>query len=204
MDLTMELQRQAGECGGQVEALLGNHEFMMLCAHQFQGDRLASSVPVLDVWRSWGGVSQDLEMFSERHREFIVSLPAMARVGDNLLVHADAMLYVNHGVSIDMVNDSFRTLMLQPDLEQWMMLLSGFAEHMAFSELPLTGTQRAAQLLQLYGGAKLVHGHTPIPIARGDEPESVISAWEYADGLCINVDGGIYMGSPGFVYQLAE
>ncbi len=26
----------------------------------------------------------------------------------------------------------------------------------------------------------------------------------YANGLCVNVDGGMYLGGPGFVYRLPE
>ena len=73
---------------------------------------------------------------------------------------------------------------------------------MAFSSLELTGRKRAEQLLALFGGELLVHGHTPIPYARQIEAENVTEAWRYAGDRCLNVDGGMYMGSPGFVHRL--
>ena len=80
--------------------------------------------------------------------------------------------------------------------------LSAFGEHMAFSSLSITGARRAKQILALYGGDMLIHGHTPIPFARQMEPQDVTEAWLYADDLCLNVDAGMYMGSPGFVHTL--
>jgi hypothetical protein len=203
LELTMKLQQQAPDHGGLVNALLGNHELMLLCARRFQ-DQQFNGVPVVDIWRRWGGIDEDLSQLDDTHEAFIRSLPAMALVNDQLLIHADAMLYVNHGITIDMVNQGFRRLLDEPDVDRWMVTLEAFSEHEAFSSLEMTGAQRAGQLLKLYGGQRLIHGHTPIPYARGDDPTAVVSAWEYANGLCVNVDGGIYMGSPGFVYSLND
>ena len=126
----------------------------------------------------------------------------MARVDQALLLHADAMMYVDHGLTIDKVNESFFRLMDSADLDRWLSVLSSFGEHMAFASLEMTGEKRASQLLALYGGDLLVHGHTPIPFARRIEPESVTEAWLYAGERCLNVDAGMYMGSPGFVHCL--
>lgn len=202
LDLTIKLQRQARDSGGNVSALLGNHELMILCAYRFPHAITDTGSSIIELWVRWGGIEADLEQFTENHAEFIQNLPAMALQGDTLLIHADAMVYVDHGISITAVNKSFQRLMLSPEVDQWIRTLEAFAEHMAFSSLALTGGQRVEQLLKLYGGKLLVHGHTPIPIARGVDPTSVTSAWEYSDGRCLNVDGGIYMGSPGFVHQL--
>jgi hypothetical protein len=46
----------------------------------------------------------------------------------------------------------------------------------------------------------LIHGHTPINKITG---EPATEALVYAGGLCVNVDGGLYRGGEGFVYQLA-
>ena len=56
--------------------------------------------------------------------------------------------------------------MASSDLAVWETALSSFSEHKAFSSLELTGRKRAEQLLSLYDGELLVHGHTPIPAAR--------------------------------------
>jgi hypothetical protein len=38
----------------------------------------------------------------------------------------------------------------------------------------------------------------------GVEPSMVTSPYIYADGLCVNVDAGLFMGAPGFVYTLPQ
>jgi hypothetical protein len=204
IDITMMLQKQAKLVGGSVQALLGNHEMMILCAYRFKDDLENEGAEIVDQWLHWGGVRQDLDDFTEEHAVWIESLPVMARADHALLVHADAMLYINYGNSIEAVNAAFRKLIEGRELHQWKIALSSFGEHMAFSGLEITGKQRAQQFLQVYGGEVLIHGHTPIPYARKVDPESVTSAWSYAGGACINIDGGIYLGSPGFVYELTE
>lgn len=202
IDITMKLQNQAKDVAGVVQCLLGNHELMILCAYRFKNELTRAGKQVIDLWLSWGGVEQDLAAFTEQHAVWIENLPAMARIEDALLLHADSMVYINHGITVESVNNSFKELMQGRNLVRWETTLTSFSEHMAFSGLEITGKQRATQFLQLYGGKVLIHGHTPIPYAQGARAESVTSAWIYADNKCINVDGGIYMGSPGFVYEL--
>lgn len=202
VDLTMRLQQQALGSGGQVSALLGNHEMMLLCAWRFRDLPRETSTPLYDQWLRWGGIEADFDGFTQQHADWISDLPAMALVEDKLLMHADAMLYVSHGTSIESVNRSFAKLLQSDDLPAWEITLAAFGEHMAFSSLELTGQKRAEQMLALYGGNQLIHGHTPIPYAQRVEADTVTGAWEYANGKCINVDGGMYMGSPGFVYPL--
>jgi hypothetical protein len=181
---------------------LGNHELMILCVYQFKERMTDSGGSVFDQWLRWGGIEADFEGFTEEHAVWIRTLPAMALVGDALLIHADAMMYVNHGTTIERVNNSFFDLMASSDLPAWEAALSSFSEHMAFSSLEHTGRKRAEQLLSLFGGELLVHGHTPIPYARQIEAEDVTEAWRYAGDRCLNVDGGMYLGSPGFVHRL--
>ncbi len=202
LEVTMSLQEQAASAGGKVASLLGNHELMILCAYQFRDYVTDMGETVSDQWLRWGGIEADLAAFNDTHADWIKTLPALAIEGDALLLHADAMLYVEYGVTIESVNQAFFDLMESSDLPTWERTLAAFSEHMAFCSLPMTGGQRARQLLTLYGGEFLIHGHTPIPYARQIEAETVTSPWQYAEGLCINVDGGMYMGSPGFVYQL--
>ncbi len=204
LDITRKLQQQAGESGGLVQCLLGNHELMILCAYRFGDELTREGRPVSDLWLSWGGVPQDLADFTENHALWIENLPAMARIGNALLLHADSMIYINYGLAVEEVNTAFKELMQSRDLKAWETALASFAEHMAFSGLEITGKQRAKQVLRLYGGEILIHGHTPIPYAQGSSPEKVTSPWVYAGGMCINVDGGIYLGSPGFIYELAN
>jgi hypothetical protein len=203
VELTMSLQKKAAVVGGFVNSILGNHELMILCAFRFRDQITDQGISVVDQWLRWGGIESDLQTLDSIHTEWLEQLPAMAIEGDALLLHADAMIYVDHGMTIDTVNESFARLMQSDDLKLWERTLSMFGEHMAFCSLNITGTRRVQQLLAMYGGSILVHGHTPIPYARQVEPDSVKEAWYYADDKCVNVDGGMYMGGPGFVYQLS-
>ncbi len=204
VNLTMSLQEGARKAGGDVNSLLGNHELMILCAYKFGDARGEGGLTVMDQWLRWGGIESDLEHMNESHVQWLSDLPAMVKVEDALLLHADAMLYVEHGITVDAVNQSFINLTRSDNLDLWLQTLRGFSEHMAFSALGISGSRRAKQLLGLYRAKFLVHGHTPIPYARQVEPETVDSAWLYADGQCVNVDGGMYMGGPGFVYELSQ
>jgi|TARA_B100002003_G_scaffold249819_1_gene287212 hypothetical protein len=204
VDMTINLQDQAKSAGGYVQSLLGNHELMILCAYRFGNEKNSEGTKVVDTWLNWGGIAQDLENFTPEHASWIEALPAMARVRQALLLHADSTLYINFGTTIETVNTAFHALMANRELLPWELALSAFAEHMAFSELEMTGKQRARQILSLYGGDVLIHGHTPIPYARRTDPTSVTGPWIYCDDTCINVDGGIYMGGPGFVYELPD
>ena len=72
---------------------------------------------------------------------------------------------------------------------------------MAFADRDPDGATRAGQLLADFGGQRIVHGHTPISYMLG-RPDALISApLVYAGGQCVNVDGGMYRGGPGFVYR---
>src|SRR2546426_12549058 len=59
----------------------------------------------------------------------------------------------------------------------------------------------ARRFLSIFGGRQLIHGHTPISAMRRCPPEKVDSPWIYAGGQCVNVDGGMFLGGSGFVYQ---
>lgn len=202
LTLTMSLQKEAEQAGGCVNSILGNHELMILCAWRFRDEVTSSGMKVIDQWLTWGGVESDLARLTEDHAAWISGLPALHKEGDRLLLHADAMLYVNHGHTVDQVNNSFADLMESDDLRRWEITLNAFSEHRAFSQLGITGRQRARQVLKLFGARQLIHGHTPISFANGTSPEQVTDPWIYADDLCVNVDGGLYLGGPGFVYQI--
>jgi len=202
LDLVMDLQQQSRAGGGDVNMILGNHEMMILCAYLYGDDLTSSGMKFFDQWLTWGGIEHDLKKFTDAHANWIRDLPALYLLGDDLLMHADSMFYVNYGRTVDQVNQYFRELLESNDLRRWEMTLSAFAEHRAFSGLSLTGSQRADQMLKFYGARRLIHGHTPIPFATGADAESVNAAYEYAGGRCLNIDGGLYLGSPGFVHAL--
>jgi hypothetical protein len=202
VELTMQLQRQARAVGGDVNAILGNHELMLLCAYKFGEQLTSSGVSAKSLWIRWGGIDAELARLKPEHIHWLERLPALQRVGDALLLHADAMFYVEHGRTVEAVNQRFFDLTQNSDLERWEQVLRDFSEHEAFSSLAMTGEQRASQLLKYYGARQLVHGHTPISMANGTPAHEVDRAWTYAGERCINVDGGIYLGGPGFVHEL--
>src|SRR5215213_8092079 len=88
-DLFMRMQGQADQVGGCVRALLGNHEPLILSAQRFGEQRTAWGGTFLWDWRRNGGSDEELERLTPVHIAWLSDLPAMARVGDLLLAHAD-------------------------------------------------------------------------------------------------------------------
>jgi hypothetical protein len=190
ISLLMRLQSE----GADVRVVIGNHDVQLLAAHRFGGD-------LFDEWIATGGVASDLERLNEAQVEWLCALPAMVRVEDALIQHADALFYREYGSSVEAVNTEFRRMLLGDDLAEWQHLLEQFGEHRAF--FGDDGEANLAEFLAKFGGQKLVHGHTPIARMLGVPPESVNEAYVYRDGRCINVDPGIYLGGPGFAYRLS-
>jgi hypothetical protein len=83
----------------------------------------------------------------------------------------------------------------------WEELLDKFIARGVFQH-HLVGKEVVDRFLALYKSKRLIHGHTPINLITGQPAKKVTGPLIYADGRCINVDGGLYMGSPGFLYQL--
>lgn len=202
LDLTIKLQQEALRSNGSVQALLGNHELMLLCVYKFRDAITSTGGKISDQWLTWGGVESDLMALTEDHVTWLSNLPLMQRMGTTLMMHADAMMYVSYGRSVAEVNESFVKLTQSDDLAQWEAALNAFTEHRAFSALPLTGSRRVEQFLSYFRADRLIHGHTPISYANHSSASTVTEAWHYANGRCINVDGGIYLGGPGFVYPI--
>jgi hypothetical protein len=202
VELVMCLQQQAAEVGGRVQVLLGNHDMLLLAAHRFGTRPIPGSEKSFrDHWQEDGGQETDLERITPDHVRWLSNLPAMAREGEHLLAHADALLYTRYGGSIAQVNQTMTELLQSDDAANWFQLLEEFAEHQAFVD-PTTGAERAGTFLRHFGGRQLVHGHTPITKMTGQPPEAVREPLLYAGGQCLNVDPGMYLGGPGFVDRL--
>lgn len=199
IELVMRLQMETEADGGRVVALLGNHDIQLLAAHRFR--HRPSTGPgktFLTDWQRNGGVANDLALLNRRHIEWLSNLPLMALEAGRLLIHADAQLYVEYGDSVDAVNDTFYDLLHSDDDLAWDKVLSQFSEHRAFyQQVP-----RVLDLLERFGGQQVIHGHTPINSVKWQPADQVIAPLVYADGLCVNVDGGMYKGGPGFLYEL--
>ena len=211
VELVMRLQAQAEDAGGKVEALLGNHDLLLLAAYRFgshksliaaahqANERLTTKeVDMFTAgWLRNGGTLSDMVRLKRKHIQWLSERPALAQEGDKLLAHADSLLYLRCGQSVEEVNQYFRNLFQDSNMLTWNRLLDAFSEHEAF--MKTRGVQRARHFLDTFGSSQLIHGHTPIRNLTGKE---ALEALVYAGGLCVNVDGGLYLGGDGFIYTL--
>ncbi|HWE61331.1 MAG TPA: metallophosphoesterase [Chloroflexota bacterium] len=206
IELIMRLQEEAAAAGGAVRALLGNHDLLLLAAWRFGEHAIPAGGNFLAQWRQNGGRQTDLEALTAAHARWLCTLPMLAHVDGRLVAHADATFYRDYGISVAQVNAAVRSLLAGDDIGAWARLSAAFSRHREFA-----GDQGAARLdalLQRFGGAQLIHGHTPIvkhPASHpkgtaAPPPETVTAPLVYADGRCVDIDGGIYLGGPGFVY----
>ncbi len=203
LDLVMRLQNEAMAAGGQVASLLGNHEALLLAAYRFGRRSTGLGSNFLSRWKQNGGHRKDIAGLTRQHLDWMAQLPAMARVGDYLLIHADAPLYLNFGNTVDEVNAAFLKILSRSDALDWEEMLEAFARRGAFMN-DLQGDAFAGRFLKQFGGRQLIHGHTPISSALRCPPKNVTKPWVYANGQCVNIDGGMFLGGPGFVYQLSN
>jgi hypothetical protein len=210
IDLIMSLERQAADAGGRVIALLGNHDILFMAAYLYPNKR--SSGPLRIFRRDWeasGGVASDMERLTALHLDWLRVRPAMMLIDDLLLIHADSLLYYRYGKSVEEVNQALSDVLHGDNRGAWDRLLDHFGSRFAFMDDPKdrldrSGVERAREFLKRYGGRRIVHGHTPIPKVTDLLPEEVDRPFGYADGLCINVDAGMYSGSEGFIYRVAR
>jgi hypothetical protein len=203
INLAMRLQREAAAAGGTANTLTGNHDILLLAAFHF-GDwpRKRRAESFAAIWERNGGNLEDLALLDGPQVAWLSNLTAMTHCGPYLLTHGDTMLYTRYGKSVTAVNESFQRLLQTMDPVAWYRLLSEFGEHRVFTSV--TGPKRAREFLDQFGGRHIVHGHTPVSRITGEEAQAVTAPLTYADGLCTDVDGGMYLGGPGFVYRLPE
>lgn len=196
IELIMRLQSQAAPVGGDVRCLLGNHEAQFLAAYRFG----KAEPHFLAAWRRNGGLDSDMARATPRHMSWLRNLPAMMRLGSRLLVHADSAIYLSHGPTIEGVNASIRAVLNNPEPDDWEDLIDDFSQHRAFAS-QRRGEATMRDFLRHYGGEQIVHGHTPIQVM-GD----VITPTEpfyYLEKRVVNIDGGMAMGAPGFIWQIS-
>jgi hypothetical protein len=201
IDLVMRLQQEATLAAGSVSSILGNHEMLLLSAYRFGRRSTGLGSNFITRWKQNGGNRKDIARLTPRHLEWMAQLPAMALVEDSLLLHADAPFYLKYGTTIEEVNVNVRKLLSRSDALSWEELLEDFARRGVFMS-SIYGVEFASSYLKQFGGQRLVHGHTPISRMLNCSPKKVNAPWIYAEGQCVNVDGGLALGGSGFVYQL--
>ena len=202
LDFLMDLQPQAAAAGGQVVALLGNHEVQLLAAKRF-GDMQRPSADLdqtfLAYWQKYGGRANDLEQLTARQMRWIESLPIVVRAGDDVMVHANSPGYLGYGDDLDSLNTRARSAFASDDPQQYDELIGVLVGRHAFDDEQ--GPERLAALVERFGGRRVIHGHSPIARLTGQDPTLVTAPLVYADGQAVNIDHGLYLGGSGFVFD---
>ena len=210
VDLVMRLQQEAPATGGTVGCLLGNHEVMMLAAHAqpnapFPGT--AGATFRSHLLASGHVLPGDLDGLTAAQITWLRTLPTMVRSGDYLLFHADCEMYYAYGPTTAAVNSAVTAVLIRNDPAQLADLWQAFGLHHAFIDQPgdhhpNDGTARARALLTQYGGSQIIHGHSPIYKITGADPTTVTAPHIYAHHRAVDVDGCLYAGGPGFIWDL--
>ena len=200
LNLVMRLQREARTIGGDVNLILGNHELMLLGAYHLGAFGSGENAAFFESWKRAGGRLEDLSDLRPDQVRFLMAAPVLALEQGNLLMHSDTVGYERYGRDTEEVNANTRAVLESRDAVAWAGLIGTLNERDAF--LSSAGRDRAERMLDRYGANRIVHGHTPIPRVTNQPVSSVVAALEYQDGLCLNVDAGLYMGSKGFVHAL--
>ncbi|MGI8773642.1 MAG: metallophosphoesterase [Actinomycetota bacterium] len=200
IDLVMRLQAEARLAGGRVQCLAGNHDLLFLGVRRFAPGPGASEL--LDTWLMNGGRAEEVRDLSDEQAAWMASLPLVGMEGDALLVHCDASFYKDLGASVDVVNERFAGLLQAGSVGEWWDFTVRLFGRFELDDARREGAAALSSLLAHFGAARVVHGHTPIPAAARVDPSSVTRPLVYSGGRCINCDGGMYLGGPGFVYRL--
>jgi hypothetical protein len=201
----MRLARQAREVGGEVEALLGNHEVLALAVQRFGDREMTTRTGSRSFAGSWlvnGGVAADQESLTPGQVAWLAERPALARLGEYLLMHSDTKEYLAWGASVDAVNGSVGAVLAGDDMAAWWDCWRRLTTRYAFRGE--RGATAATEVLSAFGGTSIVHGHTLIADQLGIDPESVAEPLRYAGGRVLNVDGGLFAGGPCLVVKLPE
>ncbi|KJK40154.1 serine/threonine protein kinase [Streptomyces variegatus] len=212
IDLVMRLSAEAAAAGGYCKALMGNHELLLLGAKRFGDTPVNSGAGTATFQAAWllnGGQKTDMDRLQDHHLQWMSRLDAVEEVDGHLLVHSDTTAYLDYGRSIEEVNDTVRETITRNDADEVWDLFRKFTKRFSFRDEG--GAEAVRSLLDTYGGARIVHGHSPIPYLLGeagseDDEENRDPVIEgphvYADGLAIAMDGGVTMAGKLLVQQL--
>ncbi|MFF3334232.1 metallophosphoesterase [Streptomyces sp. NPDC002888] len=212
IDLVMRLSAEAAAAGGYCKALMGNHELLLLGAKRFGDTPVNSGAGTATFQAAWllnGGQKSDMDRLQDHHLQWMARLDAVEEVDGHLLVHSDTTAYLDYGDSIEAVNDTIRETITRNDADEVWDLFRKFTKRFSFRDEG--GADAVRSLLDMYGGTRIVHGHSPIPYLLGEvgseEGEDsggpvVVGPHVYADGLAIAMDGGVTMAGKLLVQQL--
>ncbi|XTP11082.1 metallophosphoesterase family protein [Streptomyces albus subsp. chlorinus] len=211
IDLVMQLSAEAAAAGGYCKALMGNHELLLLGAKRFGDTPVNSGAGTASFQAAWllnGGQRSDMERLADHHVQWMSRLDAIALADNHLLVHSDATGYLDYGSTIEDVNDAITEALQRNEAEETWELFRKFTKRFAFRE-ETAGPAAVRELLDTFGGKRIVHGHSPIPYLLGEvdsedgeSAPTVTGPHVYADGLAIAMDGGVTMGAKLLIAQL--
>jgi hypothetical protein len=211
VELVMQLSAEAAAAGGYCKALLGNHELLLIGAKRFGETPVNSGAGTASFQAAWllnGGQRSDMERLQDHHLQWMARLDAMAVADDHLLLHSDATCYLDYGDTVDGVNDTVTQAIERADADETWELFRRFTKRFAFREED-TGVTAARELLDTFGGSRIVHGHSPIPYLLGEsgaeddrEAPLITGPHVYADGLALAMDGGVTMDGKLLVTRL--
>jgi hypothetical protein len=216
IELVMQLSAEAAAAGGYARALMGNHELLLLGAHRFGDTPVNSSAGTasfLAAWRLNGGQTSDMDRLKDHHIAWMSRLDAAALTDGHLLVHSDTTAYLEYGTTIDAVNDAVTGVLQRGDADECWELFRKLTKRFAFRGD--AGALAVRELLDAYGGHRVVHGHSPIPYLLGDasgdfhgeveeRAAQVTGPHVYADDLAIAMDGGVTMEGRLLVARLPQ
>ncbi|MGW2370929.1 MULTISPECIES: metallophosphoesterase [Kitasatospora] len=200
IDLVMQLAAEAAAAGGYCRALMGNHELLFLGAHKYGDEPVqstAGTASFLAAWRLNGGQQTDLDRLEAHHISWLSRLPAIGLEDGHLLLHSDTTAYLEYGESIPDVNDAVHSLLADGGVDEWWDCFRRFTKRFAFRGD--AGPMAVHELLDTYGGSRIVHGHSPIPYLTGavhaddGQPPHIPGPYVYADDLAVAMDGGVTM-----------
>ncbi|WP_412540124.1 metallophosphoesterase [Longispora sp. K20-0274] len=203
IDDIRRLAARAATVGGEVGALLGNHELQLLGAHLFG----SAPVPGWDhpgglhgTWLLWGGRQADLDGLTAEHLAWLRALPAVALVDDHLLLHSDTTRYLEFGRTVADANAAVARTMAGTDIGEWFEAIRRVCDRNSFKG---AGADEAVDaLLGAYGGRAIVHGHSTLTGHFGVARGQVTGPVTYAAGRVTAVDGGAYDGGRLLVVPL--
>ena len=204
VDLIRRLQDEAGAAGGQVDALLGNHEILALGMHRFGDQQVPSHFGGNRSFaRSWslnGGRVGDQEHLTDQHIAWLSGLDGIVLAGRDLLLHTDTTEYLRWGESVERINDAVRRVLAGDELGKWWECWVRLTARYAFADSG--GEQVAVRVIDQLGGERIVHGHSIIASLTGQDSTDVTGPLSYAGGRALAIDGGIYAGGPCLVVRL--
>ena len=199
VDLVRRLEVEAGDSGGRVTPLLGNHELQFLAALHFaeRAVRPGSPKSWLSGWRRFGGVDEELRLVSDEQVHWMSQLPLIDAEDEVLLVHSDTVGYLELGETVEQINAAGRTILDGGDPAEWAFLHEVMTRRGDFLR-----EDSVDRFLQALGGQRVVHGHSPLGGVFGLESAARRRPHVYAEGRVTAIDGGVFEGGAVIVAEL--